>query len=60
MQIDSVAIILHSLRVWSVEDYATFIHYVYVAISAIVSELPEGNMLEDAGFGLSCKSEVYK
>ena len=34
---------------WSVEYYAT-----------IVRELLEGNVLEDAGFGLSCKSEVYK
>ena len=35
-------------------------HIIRVATSATVGELPEGDMLEDAGLGLSCKSEIYK
>ena len=34
--------------------------YLCVATPAIVGELPEGKMLEDADVGLSSKSEVYK
>ena len=54
----NTAIILQYLS----DQYSTMQHphIVCAATSAIVGELPEGNMLEDAGLDLSCKSEVYK